>query len=462
MSIAEMSSASTGPSGKFPLSANLELFCLFDKGDLEGAFGPKLLVILGWRVSGEIDLDILRGALYDVVARHEILRTSVVRDEEVQYQRINSPVPPELAVIDLPGTDARPREDRAEEFLNEIECGTLSVTELPHIRAVLGRFDTQDAVLVLITHHTASDGWSMHLILRDIATLYASRKGLVLPDLPELRQYREYADWQRAMLAGEKADAARRYWREQLRGAELLAIPMDHAPPSTAAAAYAAHRFLLSRDLTSAALELARALRSSPFMVLLAVFDVLLYKMTGTADVVAATMTSGRGDLRFQDTVGPFFNMVPLRTDLARCGSFRELVLSTRTTCLDAYKQEIPFAQIVAEAPELMRPYAAGNLAVCVFQLFQFPDIIDGQPVGDLKFTEIRRRLQSYPLATDLPNGVLWSLDLLPSGETAGHMKFNTREFDSTTIARMAEDYDEILRRAVAAPDSPLAQICDF
>src|SRR5690242_11931364 len=131
MSIAEMSSASTRPPGKFPLSANLELFCLFDKGDFEGAFGPKLLVILGWRVRGEIDLDILRGALYDVVARHDILRTSVVRDEESPYQRINSPVTPELAVIDLPGTNARPRDDRAEEFLNEIECGTLSVTELP-------------------------------------------------------------------------------------------------------------------------------------------------------------------------------------------------------------------------------------------------------------------------------------------------------------------------------------------
>ena len=446
----------------YPLSANLELFCLFDKGDAEGAFGPKHLVFLGWRVAGEIDLEILRGALYDVVERHEILRTSIVRDEESQYQRVGPPAAPEVVVTDLPGGEDRSREDRAEEFLNEVECGTLSVTEQPHLRAVLGRFDTRDAVLVLITHHTAGDGWSMHLLLRDLATFYARRKELSPAELPELRQYWEYAEWQLGALASEPADSARRYWGEKLRGSQLLAIPMDHVPSADETCSYATYRFLLPAELVNSALELARVLRSSPFMVLLAVFELLLHKVTGSTDVVTATMTSGRGDLQFSDTVGPFFNMIPLRTDLAQCGDFGKLVAATRTTCLEAYRQELPFAQISAEAPEIMRPYAAGNLAVWAFQLFQYPGVIDGQRVGDLTFAEIRRRLKSYPLTSDIPNGVLWSLDLLPSGEAAGHMKFNTREFDRTTMARMAGDYSEILRRAIAAPDSPLKEICDF
>jgi non-ribosomal peptide synthetase component F len=193
---------------------------------------------------------------------------------------------------------------------------------------------------------------------------------------------------------------------------------------------------------------------------LLSAFEAVLYKLTGVSDMVAPTMTSGRGSQEFSETVGAFFNLVPLRTDLTECDSFAALVDQTRSACLEAYSRELPFGDIVEQAPELTKPYAAGNLAVVTFQLFQFSGVMNGQRIGSLEFSEIRRRLLSCQASTDIPNGVLWTLDILPSGEIAGHIKFNKNEFLPATMIGIADDYQRILASALAAPGSSLDEIC--
>lgn len=445
---------------RYPLSANLELLCMFDKGDEQGALGPRHLMITGWRVTGPVSEDRLTAALDAVVARHEMLRTTVARGGTGQYQEVHPPAPAELDVIDLPPDNGRSREGLAEEFVNRVEGTTLNFSKLPHIKAVLGRFDPTDAVLVLVAHHAASDGYTMNILIRDLAACYAAIEAKVPPQLPELRQYGQFAAWQRQRLASPQADTSRQYWQQKLHHAELTAIPMDKVPPAGQVSAYAAHRFLLDAGLTKGAGDLARARRCSRFMVLLAAFEAVLYKLTGVRDVVAPTMTSGRGDQQFAETVGAFFNLVPLRNDLSGCDSFAALVDQTRSTCLEAYSRELPFGDIVEQAPELTRPYAAGNLAVVTFQLFQFPGVMNGQRVGSLEFSEIRRRLLPCQATTDIPNGVLWTLDILPSGEIAGHIKFNQNEFLPATMIGITDDYQRILANALAAPESSLDEIC--
>jgi hypothetical protein len=450
----------TADTGRYPLSANLKLLCMFDKGDEQGALGPRHLMITGWRVTGPVSEDRLTAALDAVVARHEMLRTKLARGDAGQHQEVHPPAPAELDVIDLPADADRSREELAEEFVNRVEGTTLSFTKLPHIKAVLGRFDPTDAVLVLVVHHAAGDGYTMNILVRDLAACYAAIEAGVPPQLPEPRQYRQFAAWQRQRLASPQADASRQYWRQKLHHAELTAIPMDLIPATDQVSAYATHRFLLDAGLTTGAVDLAKARRCSTFMVLLAAFEAVLYKLTGVSDVVAPTMTSGRGDQAFAETVGAFFNLIPLRTDLTECDSFTGLVDQTRSACLEAYSRELPFGDIVEQAPELTRPYAAGNLAVITFQLFQFPGVMNGQRVGSLEFSEIRRRLLPCQATTDIPNGVLWTLDILPSGEIAGHIKFNKNEFLPATMIGIADEYQRILANALAAPGSSLDEIC--
>ncbi|WP_433241313.1 condensation domain-containing protein [Streptosporangium sp. CA-135522] len=459
MSVPETSQASTGLADRIPLSLNQEFLCAFDKGDAEGAFSHRHTLVFGWRINGEIDIDTLRGALDDVVARHETLRTSIVRGGDDRHQEIHPPSPVELVVRDLSGGDPATRDVQAEELVNELDAGTYSVAELPHLRAVLGRFADDDAVLVLIAHHTATDSWSIELIIRDLAAFYAARRGHGPVDLPQVHQYREFAVWQQENLDTDAMNASREYWRGKLRDAQILAIPTDRPRSAEVVATYSVYRFLIDAELTSATMKFAKTTRSSPFMVMLAAYNVLLNKMTGATDIVVPTFTSGRYQDRFLDTVGPFFNFVPLRTDISACGTFREVVDRARETCIDVYTHDIPFAQVVNEVPDLIRPFAEPDRSVVAFEVLQSPMAMDGEVVGDLKYSEVRRRLLSQPVGSDIPDGALWAMDVLPSGEIVGSLKFNGNLFDESTMITMVSEFRRVLGRAVAAPDAPLTEI---
>jgi hypothetical protein len=446
---------------QYPLSYTQEFLCAFDKGDGEGSFSPRYHNTRGWRLSGTIDLDVLQHALNDVVARHEALRTAIVHDGGTGYQEVLPPSPPALVVHDLSDTDAgsdsapESRDRRVEEFLNQVEAGAIDAHRHPVLRAELGRFDDNDAVLVLIAHHTATDGWSMRVIMRDLAHCYATRTGHDTPPLPTPRQYREYAVWQKEALTEDALASGRDYWRQKLHGSQMLAVPMDR-PRSELTKVTSTHRFVIDTALTSATLKFAAALRSSPFMVLLTAYELVLRERTGATDIVVPTLTAGRGHPEFEDTVGTFFNFIPLRTSLDGCATLREAMQRTRTTCIEAQTYEVPFGHIVGEAPELMAPFAATDLAVGAIQVFQHPFVTDGELGAGLKYAEIRRRLLSQEVSADIPDGTLWTLDVDPSDGIFGNIKFNRNEFDESTIAGMVDAFTAALRRIVTTPDAPL------
>jgi len=444
-----------------PLSANQEFFCAFDRGNDQGAFGPRHLECGGWRLHGELDLDALQFALNDVVERHEGLRTLIVRDEGAPHARVSPPGPAELTVTDLAaGDDDAARERRAHEFLNEVESGRCEITKMPLLRAELGRFDDRDAVLVLVTHHTVSDGWSMHLIMRDVAISYAKRRGFPVPDLPPLRQQGEHASWQQEALASETANLAREYWKGKLAGGKFVTLPPDRVRDLEVTAAYSVYRFVVGKQLTAATTAFARSMRCSPFMVLYACFNLFLHRRTGADDIVAPTLTSGRGEPEFQETVGPFFNFVPVRTGLTGCESFRDLVHRTRATLLEAYSNELPFREIAAQAePGLMQPFMDPHGVVTAFEVLQYPESsLMGEEVGDVRFADLRRRLISHPNTSEIPDGNLWALDLDPAGDMIGTLKYNSLHFDEPSIVAMVEEYEELLRESLAHPDSALTR----
>lgn len=440
--------------GRYPLSFNQDFMCMFDKGDDEGPFGPRYNVVYGWRLRGRVDVEVLRGALADVVERHEALRTVVVRDTDLRYQQIHPPSRPELVVRDLTGAGPAARDRRAEELLIEIEAGEYGTRELPLLRAVLGRFDDRDAVLVLIVHHTGSDGWSMQLIIKEIAECYAARRERRDPDLPEVPQYREYTLWEQTSTTQEKLNRSRAYWREKLAGARMTTVHTDFSRSAELPKNTSVERYLVDPDMAAATLELARATRGSPFMVLLAAYKVLLRERTGETDITVTTIMSGRGQARFDNTVGSFFNLVPLRTDLAGCQTFREVVERVRKTCLGAFSHAIPFSTIMADAPELGAGFAADDAAVVAFQVFQFPFVMTAREVGDLEYSEIRHRLLPAEVSTDIPDGALWTLDIDPAGnEMIGQLQFNSNRFDARTIREILSQFQQVLRKTVSTPD---------
>jgi hypothetical protein len=455
--MAAVSIPQTTPGG-YPLSTNQQFLVMYDKGPDQGAFGPQHIVTSGYRISGTIDSAALRAALRDVVVRHEVLRTTIQRDVEQPYQRVHPPETPELVEYELTTTDGRTRDEVAHAFLNDIEAGRCPVEEQPLLRAALGRFDDEDAVLVLYAHHTVSDGWSLQVIVRDLVQFYAAQRGLEPPELPEMVQYKEYAAWQQEHLAGEFVSSAREYWRDKLSGSAFVTLPTDRTR-TEATGVYSVYRFRIDHDITSDVQLVAKQFRSSPFMVLYAAFNLLVHKITGATDLVLPTITSGRTDPSFYESVGAFFNFVPLRTDLTRCRTFRDVLTQTRAACLEAFSYEIPFGEIVAQAPEVIAPFADTGSALHAFEVFQFPAGVDGALVGDIRISEMRRRLWSHPHTSDIPDGALWALDVHPEGDIIGSIKFNSNDLDEATAAAMLTEFVTLLRKALDAADSPLATL---
>lgn len=457
MSIAENATESGADVHRIPLSLNQEFLCMFDKGDGEGPFGPQYNIGYASRITGALDTTVLRAALDDIVVRHEALRTVVVREGESGHQAIHPPRPVSLDVRELGDVPASERHDRVEELLIDVEAGTYPADEVPLLRAVLGRFDDTDAVLVLVVHHTAADEWSMPLIMRDLAAGYGARSGAMPAGLGTAPQYRDYTNWERERPVDDVARAAA-YWREQLRDAEILAIPTHHTRSEGLPKATAWQRFTIPAEIAGAVTSVARSTKSSPFMVFLAAYNVALHRLTGATDIVVMTFSSGRGQARFHDTVGSFFNFIPLRTDISGCTTFRDVIARTRHTCLGAYAHDIPFGQILAEAPALMGPAATDDHAICAFQVFRSPMPAEGD-IGTARYTEVRRRTRSQTVGGDIPDGAMWHLDMDFSGDLAGRLGYNTNLFDGDRMSELIALFTDTVTTTVTDPDAPaLAQ----
>ncbi|MCW2933711.1 MAG: Non-ribosomal peptide synthetase -like protein [Actinomycetia bacterium] len=436
------------------LSWNQEFLCSLYHGETAGSFSQWYTVTYGLRITGEVDEAILRSALDDVVARHEVLRSSLVRDGERWRQEVHPSAPVSLLVRDEPDIPLASRDARAHELLNEAEGRPFSTGEIPLLRSVLVRFGPDDALLILTTHHIASDAWSMQVIIRDLTACYSARRGGRPHGLPDPCQYRDFARWQRA--DGDAAAApARQYWRENLPGARILALPADRVLPAGAPDPYSVHRFMIDAQLSGATAALARSTRSSSFIVLLAAYNLLACQLTGATDLTVPIFTSGRAENRVRDSVGPFYNFLPIRTDLAGCASFLDVLARTRASCLNAYAHDIPFALIAAEAGDLMGPCREENLEVAAFEMMP-PGPPGPERAGDITYAEIRDRTSSQPVGSTTPRGMLWALDQLRSGEIVGSVRFSRHRFQEGTIPALVAEYRRVLATSVAGPATRL------
>ncbi|MEU1969596.1 condensation domain-containing protein [Micromonospora sediminicola] len=456
MSVADVSGALSEKTDRAPLSLHQKFISLFDQGDDAGPFGPQYSVTYAFRVHGQVHTDVLQRALDDVVARHEALRTDIVRDPDDPHQRILPPSPVRLTIRDLTATDTAHRDRTVEDLLDEIENELFSIHEMPLLRAVFGRFDDTDGILILIAHHAAADGWSMQVLMRDVATRYAVRRGFAVADLTPVPQYRDYVAWEHDNDTSAAAQRSRDFWREHYSDALVLPLRTDWPRSAGLPKATSWHRFLIDQDTTTAALDLTRQLRATPFMTFLAAFQLLLHEKTGVTDIVVPMFTPGRAQTRFHNTVGTFHNFLPVRTDLAGATTFRELAERTRKACLAAYSNEIAFIDLLEQVPDLMKRVMSDDHLMVAFQVLGSEHAPETETVGDLTYAEVRRRLESQDQGIDVPDGALWTLDVLPSKEIAGSLGFNNNRWSSRTMTNLVEQFIDILRRCVNEPDAPL------
>ncbi|MFJ6151631.1 condensation domain-containing protein [Micromonospora profundi] len=423
-----------------------------------GGFGDRNISSGAWRITGRVEEDVLRRALADVVARHEALRTVLVRGSEQWHQEVRPPAETPLLVRDLGSGDDR-RDRRAEEFVNEVEAGTF-LPGVPLLWAYLGRFDDGDAVLVLVSFLPQVDVWSIGVVMRDLMRCYAARVRGADPDLPQPRQYAEYVARQRERAAAPGAGArAHRYWQDRLRGAAPIMLTPDRGPAAEPAPTRC-HRFELGGDRGARVLALARDLHGSPFSVLYAVYLLYLRRQTGARDGVVWTLGPGPGRRHrwTEDMVGYFVNMFALRTDWRSCVTVADLVRCVRDTSVGALTHEVPFIELAQHALGEMTPPPGDGLVRPAFQMAQNP--ARGGDTGDLRYAEVTRRQVSQPVGPEIPDdGFLWTMELGRDGGLAGDIRCSAHRFDTATLDAMVADYTALLDAVSGEPHTRLDRL---
>jgi condensation enzyme len=444
---------------RYPLSFTQEWFLTMDKGDEGGPFGRRYLVDTGLRITGRVDLAVLQGALDDVVARHELLRTLVVRDADPPYQQVCPPCQVPLEVRDLPPAAGKSRDRVIQELILEIAANTMSAREVPLLHAQLCRFDDRDSVLFLTVHHSVSDGWSVNVLLHDLGVFYAARVSGTEPKLPQMRQYREYVEWQRASAASTDDDGALKYWAGKLDGAREFVTPNDHGRPKRYSRPYSLHVFSIDTDTMAAATDLATAARGTLFMVMLSAIYVLAHQITGATDLTVPAVTAGRNEIQFHNTMGLFLNVLPFRTDIAGCTSFRDIVLKTRETCIDAVANELPAGLLEQTFPDYIRSREDTRMSPFLVSQPQsqygeltLPIAEGTKGIGAAQLEETE--------SSDIPGGgTVWYLNAQPDGTLGGAVHFNLDEFVASTTQGWSATLKRILASAVRHPDQDWRQL---
>ncbi|TPV57703.1 non-ribosomal peptide synthetase [Pseudomonas fluorescens] len=404
---------------------------------------------------GELDEDALRHSFQQLIQRHEALRTRFCERDGQAFQRVEATADFELPIIDLSDLPNTEREARAQEVREDQARSPFDLEKGPLLRVTLVRLGDEEHQLLVTLHHIIADGWSLNILIDEFSRLYAAAAQGQSLELPPLAlQYADYGSWQRQWLAEGEGQRQLTYWKAQL-GDEHPALNLATDHPRAAQHRHSAsrHSQRLDARLSAAIRQTAQAHDSTPFMLLLATFQTLLYRYSGQRDIRIGVPNANRPRHETQGLIGFFINTLVLRAELDGRLPFNQLLAATRETTLAAQAhQDLPFEQLLEAFPQAREQ-----------GLFQ---VMFNHQQRDLSAL---RRLPGL-LADELPwhsREAKFDLQLHSEEDRNGRLSLSfdyaDELFDCATIQRLAEHFIHLLHAVCAQPqhaigDLPLMQ----
>jgi len=418
---------------------------------------PFFNVVLPLRLTAPCDPAVLERSINEVVRRHEILRTTfaIVEGRHVQVIAPQLTVP--LAFEDLQGLDGSSRQTVVQQLLRTELLHSFDLARGPLIRVRLVRLAEHTHLLLIAVAGVIEDGWSLGVLVDELATLYdAFAAGRPSPLAPLPIQYADFADWQRRWRSCPDMVAQLAYWEEQLHE-PLPAIELANGGRRRTIDDFcpARRQVAMPARLSEVAKDFSRREGVTLFMTLAAAFKTMLHRYTGADDLRVATHVANRNRPGTEGLIGPLVNTVILRTSLAGDPSAREVIRRVRATTLGALaNQDIPLEAVV-EALEHNRGVEPAALAQVMLWL-QGPPLQSKAEDPGFAFEEVDPGML-LPLVTMTAFDVILMLREMPQG-LVGTCVYKPH-FSTATIERLLRDFQQVLEQMVMQPERSISVI---
>ncbi|MBE8964962.1 amino acid adenylation domain-containing protein [Nostocales cyanobacterium LEGE 12452] len=404
------------------------------------------------RLEGQLNVEALQQSFNEIISRHEALRTNFHTIEGQAIAVISEATSLILPVLDISDLPLNQQEAEVKKQASQEAEKPFDLNGDLLLRVKLLRLGQQEHILLLTMHHIVCDGWSIDVLVRELATLYQAFCDGQPSPLPELPiQYVDFAAWQRQWLQGEVLKTQTSYWLKQLKNApKVLELPTDYPRPAIQTFRGSTYSFKLSNKLSVALNKFSQQQGSTLFMTLLAAFQTLLWRYTGSEDIVIGSPIANRNRAEIEGLIGFFVNTLVLRTNFAENPSFEELLKRVREVALGAYAhQDLPFELLVDQLqPERDLSHTP---------LFQVMFVLQNAPMSALELSGLTLSFlesNSDNAKFDLSLHITETLDGL-----IGSLEYNTDLFEGSSIQRMVAHLQTLLEGIVANPQQRLSEL---
>lgn len=410
---------------------------------------------------GILNRTALQRSFDEIVHRHAVLRTTFATIDGQAVQVINPDVSIDLPVVNLQTVAVSERTRICQQLATTEAQRPFNLTIDSPLRLTLLQFDLTEAVLLLTMHHIVADGWSLGVLIRELAccyTAFVEGRSPVLPPLPI--QYTDFVRWQRNWLQEEVIENQLTYWRQQLRDLPALHLPSDRPRPAVQTYRGATYPLQLSPVLTQGLESFSQQSGVSLFMTLLAAFQVLLYRYTGQEDIAIGAPIANRHRSEVEGLIGFFVNSLVMRSNLSGNPSFRELLERVRNVALEAYQhQDLPFEKLVEELdPE--RDLSRNPLFQVAFALQNAPMQVLELPGLTLKPAPLESSSTRFDLEVHLWESAHGLQSFWQSQEgLSGFIAYSTDLFDRDRMGRLIGHFQTLLEGIVSNPDTRLSDL---
>jgi amino acid adenylation domain-containing protein len=449
-----------GQPSTYPLSYGQQALWVLHKTAPESAVYNLSRAI---RIASPVNVGALRRAFQALVDRHPCLRTVFVDTEPEPVQQIADKAEVSFEVLDARAWSIA----KLQEALSEQTHLPFSLTRGPLFRVNLYTRSDSDYLLHVAIHHIISDYWSLTLLLNEVGKLYEDSHGKTEPQLPPVEHsYADFVEWQREKLSGPDGERLASYWKAELSG-ELapLSLPADNARPPVQTFHGSSFPLVVHADLVGKLKGLSAEQQTTLFATLLAVFHVLLHRLTSQKQIVVGCPAAGRSRAEFAGTVGYFVNVLPLLADFQHRQTFIEFLSQVRKRVSKGFAHEAYPFSLMVEQLGIARDPSMGP----VYQaMFVFQQNYGAHTDGFVRFTlgqpESRFTLGGLQLESLAMEQRTAQCDLtLTVGEgpdgLIGSWEYNCDLFERTTIARWAESFSILLEGIISNPEVPVSQL---